>query len=629
MSKLLRDIDPGLARTPIRPVRLGPRNVTLDRRPDGTIYVRSPHPLAAYPAKLTERLEYWAKKAPNRALIAGRDESGAWRTVTYAEALRLVHGIGTALLERDLSPERPILILSGNDVDHALLGFAAQYIGVPYAPISPAYSLISNDFGKLRYIFELLTPGLVFASDGNAFGRAIDAVVPPDVEVTVVRNPLPNRPTTPFSELLATKPTAVVDVANGRIRPDTIAKFLFTSGSTGSPKAVINTQRMLCSNQAMILSSFAYFADEPPVLLDWSPWNHTAGGNHNVGLALYNGGSFYIDDGKPMPGGIEATVRNLRDVAPTWYFNVPKGYDALIPHFRTDRGLREKFFSNLKVLFCAGAGLAQHQLEAMHELAVETRGERILFLAGLGSTETGPFAMVLLWHEDKPSNVGVPGQGVELKLVPNEGKHELRIRSPSVTPGYWRAPELTAKAFDEEGFYKMGDALKFVDPKDASKGFWFDGRVTEDFKLATGTWVSVGPVRARFIDHFAPHVKDVVIAGLDREAIGVLVFPDVENCRALCPELSAKASVQEVLAHPAIRAKIKLLLRSLAQGATGSSNRIVRAILMSEPPSIDTGEMTDKGSINQRAVLKNRAALVAELYASPPPPAVIAIDEKN
>jgi len=628
MSKSLRDSDVGMDETPIRPVRLGPRDVVMERRPDGTVYVRSPRPLADYPTKLTERLKHWAAVAPDRIFFAGRDERGAWRHVTYREALHWVRAIGTALLERNLSAERPILILSGNDVDHALLGFAAQYVGAPYAPISPAYSLISGDLGKLRYIFDLLTPGLVFVADGDVFGKALEAVVPPDVEVVVARNPLSRRPTTLFSQLLATPPTAAVDTANDRVGPDTIAKFLFTSGSTGNPKAVINTQRMLCSNQAMILSSFPYFADEPPVLLDWSPWNHTAGGNHNVGLVLYNGGSFYIDDGKPMPGGIEATVRNLRDVAPNWYFNVPKGYDALIPHLRADRALREKFFSNLKILFVAGAGLAQHQLKAMQDLAVETRGERVLFSAGLGSTETGPFAMVLLWHEERPGNVGVPGEGVELKLVPNEGKRELRIKSPSVTPGYWRAPELTAKAFDEEGFYKMGDALQFADPNDAGKGFWFDGRVTEDFKLDTGTWVSVGPLRAKFIDHFAPYVKDVVIAGLDRGAIGVLVFPDLEHCRTLAA-LPAQASVQQVVHDPKVRRRMQALLRSLAQAATGSSNWVARAMLLTEPPSMDTGEMTDKGSINQRAALKNRAALVEALYANPLPPDVIAIDGKN
>jgi feruloyl-CoA synthase len=626
MSKALRDIDPGTD-TPIRTVHLGPREVETERRPDGTVYVRSPHPLADYPAKLTERLEHWAAEAPDRVFFAGR-EGGAWRKVTYGEALRLVRAIGTALLERDLSAERPIVILSGNDVDHALLGLAAQYVGVPYAPISPAYSLISSDFGKLRYIFDLLTPGLVFVADGSVFEKALEAVAPRDVEIVVARNPLARRPATLFSELLATQPTAAVDAANDRVGPDTIAKFLFTSGSTGNPKAVINTQRMLCSNQAMILSSFPYLAEEPPVLLDWSPWNHTAGGNHNVGLVLYNGGSFHIDDGKPMPGGIEATVRNLRDVAPNWYFNVPKGYDALIPHLRADRALREKFFSAVKVLFAAGAGLAQHQLKAMQDLAVETCGERVLFSAGFGATETGPFAMVLLWHEERSGNLGVPGQGVEIKLVPNEGKLELRVRSPSVTPGYWRTPELTAKAFDEEGFYKMGDAVKFVDPNDAGKGFWFDGRVTEDFKLNTGTWVSVGPLRAKFIDHFAPYVRDVVIAGLDRDAVGALVFPDIEQCRALAA-LPAAASAQAVMHDPKARATMQALLRSLAKSATGSSNRVARAILMAEPPSIDVGEMTDKGSINQRAVLKNRAALVEALYADPLPAAVIAIDEKN
>ena len=579
---------------PARKVRLGPQDVITERRADGTVLLRSPQPLGPYPAKLTERLQHWAKIAPERTLFAQRDGTG-WRKVSYAQALNEAQRIGAALLKRNLSAERPIAILSGNDIEHALLALGALYAGIPYAPISPAYSLVSSDLGRLRSIFKLITPGLVFASDGTQFARAIDSVVPADVELAVTRNP-PPRGTTLFSDLAA-EPTDAIDAAHAKVGPDTIAKFLFTSGSTGIPKCVINTQRMWCANQQMLVQALAYFADEPPVILDWAPWHHTAGGNHDVGLVIYNGGTFYIDDGKPLPGAIDETVRNLRETAPTWYFTVPKGYEALLPYLRKDEALRRNFFSKLKLFWFAGAGIAQHVFDEIQQLAVETCGERILFLTGFGSTETAPFALARTWHSDNATNMGLPGAGMELKLLPADGKLEARVRGPNITPGYWRQPEFTAAAFDEEGFYKLGDAFKFADQNDPKQGLLFDGRIAEDFKLSTGTWVSVGPLRANFIDHFAPLVRDVVVAGADRSELTALVFP------------AAGAEGQ--------REQFKERLKSFAAKSSGSSNRICRIILLDQPPSIDSGEMTDKGSINQRAVLKNRAALVDELYAKP------------
>ena len=509
-----------------RPVRLGPRDVLVERRSDGTLFLRSPHQLGPYPLKLTERLEHWAAQAPDRVLFAQRDTTGGWRSVAYAGALDQARRIGEALLRRGLTPERPIAILSGNDIEHALIGLAALYIGVPYVPISPAYSLISQDFGKLRHVFQLLTPGLVFAADGNAFERAIEAVVPPDIEVIVTRNPPSKRKVTAFSDLLTVEPTAAVDAAHAKVGPDTVAKVLFTSGSTGLPKGVINTQRMWCSNAEMITNQLAYFRDEPPVILDWSPWHHTASGNHNVGFIIYNGGTYHIDEGKPAPGLIETTVKNLREVTPTWYFTVPKGYEALLPYFRSDAELRRTFFSRLKVLWFAGAALAQPVFDEMQELAKSGCGEGILFLTGLGATETAPMAIARMWQSRDSTNMGVPVPGVELKLVPNEGKLEARVKGPNVTPGYWRQPELTAKAFDAEGYYCLGDAVRFEDPNDPREGLLFDGRIAEDFKLDTGTWVSVGPLRAGFLAHFAPYAKDVVIAGADLADIRVVVFPD-------------------------------------------------------------------------------------------------------
>jgi feruloyl-CoA synthase len=609
----------------VRAVRLCAPEVMIDRRADGTLYLNSPHKLDPYAGRLTDRLVYWAETAPDRVFMAERD-GGSWRTITYRQTLAEVRRIGEALLRKGLSADRPVVILSGNDLEHALLGLAANFVGIPYAPISPAYALISTDFGKLRHIVNLLTPGLVFACNGTQYARAIEAVVPPDVEVVVTRNQLPNRPMTLFAEL-SVQPTAAVDAAHANVTPDTIAKFLFTSGSTGMPKGVINTQRMWCANQQMLRSALQYLQDEPPVIVDWAPWHHTAGGNHDVGLVLYNGGTMHIDAGKPLPGAIEETVRNLREIAPTWYFNVPKGYEALLPFFRADAVLRENFFSRLKVLWFAGAGLAQHVFDEWKDLAHRTCGEDILFLTGLGSTETAPYAFGRMWNAENSANIGLPPPGLDVKLVPLDGKYEARLRGPNITPGYWREPQLTAEAFDAEGFYKLGDALKFDDPAKPEKGLLFDGRIAEDFKLATGTWVSVGSLRAAFIAHCAPYVKDVVIAGADRDFISVLIFPDLDACRSLAPDLT-NASAAVIVAHDSVRREFRFLLDRFAKAATGSSNRIARAILLDAPPSLDVGEATDKGSINQRMVLRHRVALVQELYASTPPPRVIAIGEK-
>jgi feruloyl-CoA synthase len=566
---------------------------------------------------------HWAKVAPDRIFLAQRDAAGAWRSMSYAQTVAAVRALAAALLERGLNAERPIAILSGNDIEHALIGLAAMHVGIPYAPISVPYSLLSQDFGKLKTIVATLTPGLVFAANGTAFARAIAAAMPDGVEVVVTANPPDDRKATLFSALAGASPTPAVDAAHAKVGPDTIAKFLFTSGSTGQPKGVINTQRMLCANQAMIRSGFAFFADEPPVLVDWPPWNHTFGGNHDFGLVLDNGGSLYIDEGRPLPGAIEATVRNLRDIAPTIYLNVPKGYEMLLPYLRSDAELRARFFSRLKVLFYAGASLAQHVRDELERLAIDTTGERIIFLSSLGSTETAPLALACTWECAHVGNIGLPAPGVELKLVPSGGKLEARLRGPNITPGYWRAPELTAAAFDEEGYYKLGDALKFEDPADPSKGLLFDGRIAEDFKLSTATWVSVGPLRAAFIAHCAPLVRDVVLAGAERDEVTALIFPDIDACRGIVPDLAANASVPHLLGDPRVRAAFARKLGSFAAASTGTSGRIMRAVLLAEPASLDIGEMTDKGSINQRAVLAHRAAIVEALYADPPPPHII------
>jgi len=600
---------------PLRDVRFGPRDVTMTQGADGAIYVTPVHPLGSYPAKLTEKLDYWAQKAPDRVFMGQRNASGEWRTLTYAQFRAAARNVAQALLNRNLSSERPIAILSGNDLEHAVLGFAAYYTGIPYAPISTAYSLVSSDFGKLRHIFDLLTPGLVFVNGVAPFQKALDAVMPHDAELV-----------TAYSTLADTAATAEVDRAHDLVTPDTVAKILFTSGSTGTPKGVENTQRMLTSNQEIVRSILRWVDDEPPVICDWLPWNHTFGGNHDVGFVLYNGGSFYIDEGRPTPAGMAASVRNLYDVQPNVYLNVPKGFESLIPFLRDRRDFRERFFSRVKMFYYAGAGLLQPVWDELDQLAVETCGERIMMFTGLGSTETGPAALFPGKDLRRAGDVGLPASGVELKLVPMGDKLEARLRSPSVTPGYWRQPDLTRLAFDDEGFYRIGDALRFVDPADVSRGFIFDGRIVEDFKLSTGTFVSAGPLRGKFLSRCAPYAHDAVIAGHDRDFVTVLVFPAMDACRELA-ELPPTASPADTIANTAVRSKFQSLLNELAAEATGSSQRIARAILMPEPPSIDAHEVTDKGSLNQGAVLKNRAALVVDLYSPRPSARVISIQK--
>ena len=604
-----------------RAISLGPREVTMERRADGSLLLRSPHALAPRDSRVTAAFVRWAGIAPERTFVARRESGdkagGAWRRVSYAQALAAVRSLGQALLDRGLSAERPLAILSDNDIEHLLLALAAQHVGVPYAPVSPAYSIVSRDHEKLRHIMGVLTPGLVFASDGAAYGRAIAAAVPPDAGLVVTANPPAGRACAVFEELLATTPTDAVDRAHAAVGAATVAKFLFTSGSTALPKGVINTHGMLCANQVMIQQALPFMAEETPVLVDWLPWNHTFGGNHNVGFVLHYGGTLYIDEGKPLPGLVDRTVANLREVAPTVYFNVPKGFELLVAQMEHDAALRERFFSRVKMLFYAGAGLSQHVWDALDRLAIATVGERILMITGLGATETAPSVTFANWEAGSSGNIGLPIPGQELKLVPSGEKLEIRVRGPNVTPGYWRAPEITRAAFDDEGYYRMGDAVRFVDPADPGKGLLFDGRVAEDFKLATGTWVSVGPMRARFIAEGAPLVQDVVIAGHDRDDIRVLVFPFMPACRA-ASGLGDAAAPAQVLSHPAVVAPFRALLARLKRAATGSATRIEAALLMDVPPSLDVGEMTDKGSINQRAVLKHRAAEVERLYAAGP-----------
>ena len=599
----------------VRSVRITPSGALIRRGANGTVYMQSNVPLGSYQTRITDSLEYWAEQAPGRTFLAQRDGDD-WRTVSYRDALGRVRRLAQGLLDRKLSLDRPIVILSGNGIDHGLLALAAMYVGVPYAPIAPAYSLQATEHSALRHIFERLGPALVFADDGAAYERALRAVLTDRIELVVSRSSGELRATA-FEDLANGRVTPGIDDAKQRVTGDTIAKVLFTSGSTGRPKGVINTQRMLCSNQEMIRSVLAFLTDEPPILCDWSPWNHTAGGNHNFGLVLRNGGTLYIDEGKPTPARFATTLRNLREIPCTAHFAVPRLYEMLMPHLRSDARLRQTFFSRLKLLFYAAAGLGQRFWDELRDVALEACSEEIAIMTGFGATETAPFAFTTGTLDAFAGMVGLPAPGMELKLSPVESKMEARVRGPNITPGYWRDEQLTAAAFDEDGFYRLGDAMAFADSSDPRKGLVFDGRLAEDFKLSTGTWVSVGPLRARILAQAAGLAQDVVIGGHDREFVTALVFPNLHLCRELAGG-SAGAPPQDVLSHPAVVARFGDVFTTLAAQSTGSSTFVARAIVLEEPPSIDAREVTDKGSINQRAVLAYRAALVDELYSASP-----------
>ena len=587
--------------TPVRPVNIAPNDARVVYRPDRAMLVHPCEALAPYPARTTERLEHWAVTAPDRALLAERGPDGAWRHLTYAAALDGARRVGQALLDRRLSAERPVAILSGNGIGHLVLTLAALHVGVPVVPVSVAYSRTAGDFARLRACLDLVTPGLVFAWDGDAFAGALGVVQAAEV-VTATGGPLG---ATRWADLVAATPGPEVDEAAARVGPDTVAKILFTSGSTGQPKGVVTTHRMLCSNQAMILQSFPFLGEEPPVLLDWLPWNHVFGGNHDLGLVLHNGGTMYVDEGRPVPGGFGPTLHNLRDVSPTFYPNVPKGFDELARHLEDDPALCGRFFSRVRMLFYAGAGMGQDTWDRMDRLAVRTVGHRVAWMTGLGCTETAPFALRGRAGAVAAGVIGLPAPGVELKLAPQDGKLEARLRGPNVTPGYWRAPAQTVAAFDEEGFHRTGDALAWADPDDPAAGLRFDGRVSEDFKLSSGTWVSAGPLRLRLLDAL-PGVRDLVLAGHDREFLSALAIP-------ACPvDAGLHGAVANALAAHAARAE-------------GSASRVVRLVFLTAPLSLDSGEVTDKGSLNSAAVLRRHAALVEALYADPPPPHVVCV----
>jgi feruloyl-CoA synthase len=587
-----------------RPLTFGVTRVAVRDGEAGTQYLVAEQPLSDFPDRITDRLQHWAATAPERTFMAKREkladsQTGDWQHISYAQAWASARRIAQALINRGLSVERPVAILSENDLDHALLALGCMVAGVPFVPVSPPYSLISQDFEKLRHVLQTTTPGLVFAADGARYGKAINAAVGNDIEVVLGAGQMDGRTTTAFADLLTTDETPAVNAAMQATGPDTIVKFLFTSGSTKLPKAVINTQRMWCANQQQMTQSMPVLLDAPPVLVDWLPWNHTFGGNHNFGLTLFNGGTLYIDDGKPTPALMAETLRNLREIAPTVYFNVPTGFEAIANAMQTDDALRRNLLSRVKMFFYAGAALAQPVWDSLYASSEQEVGERIVMTTGLGMTESAPFGLFVTSPNVKAGDLGVPTPGMHLKLVHVNGKTEVRYKGPNISPGYWRAPDATVSAFDDEGYFCTGDAVKWIDEGNIHAGLKFDGRIAEDFKLATGTFVSVGPLRAKIIAAGAPYVQDAVLTGINGHEVGALIFPTA----------AARALQSELLA-----AHFQKLVNDLAITATGSASRIARLHVMHEPPSIDKGEVTDKGSVNQRAVLTHRSGLVEALH---------------
>jgi len=602
------------------------RDIAIERRGDGTVVLKSRIPLQPYATHIPAYLIKWATQAPERTWLAQRGgPDRQWRKLSYGEAKRTVDALTQALLDLGLGDGRPVAILSGNSIEHALLTQAAMQARLPAAPVSPAYSLMSQDHLKLKYLFNLIKPAVVMVQDGLTFEKALRALDLTGITVIHVLRPCDGIKSLAYADLAATQVTSAVEQSIAKITPDTVGKLLFTSGSTGMPKAVINTQRMMCANAATMMQVRPRAAGAiPPTVLDWMPWNHTMGGNAAFNPVLVDGGTLYIDDGRPMPGQFEETIRNLCEVSPTFYGNVPAGYAALAAAMEKDDALCRSFFKNLSVMAYGGARLPDDLYDRMQALAVKTTGERIVFYTGWGSTETAPTATGTYWDTERVGLIGLPFPGVELKMVPCGSKYELRLRGINVTPGYFRQPDLTKKMFDEEGFYCIGDAGIFVDPDDPLAGIIFAGRVVEDFKLTTGTFVHVGSLRTDAIAAATPVVHDALVAGQDRPFIGLLAWPNLHACRQIVG--NAEASYEDVIRHPEVIACLKRGLEAHNKSCGGSSSlRIARAMLMVEPPSIDGNELTDKGYINQRAGLERRAALVERLYAGPPGEDVIVL----
>lgn len=585
--------------------------VDVERRDDGTTVLRCPEPLGPVPNSLIEMLRDHAGAHPDRDFLCERDGSGAWRRATYGDVLKAANSIGQALLDGGHDAGRPVAILSDNSINQAFVMFGAMTVGIPVMPVSPAYSLMSQDHEKLKMVIGHNDPSVIFVDNPAPFAKALGALDLSDRTLVVGTTDSAPDNAVALSDWLAVTPGPAVDVAAAALTLDTIGKILLTSGSTGLPKGVLNPHRMMVSNQVSLAQVCTFLRDEPPVFMDWLPWNHTFGGNYNLNMVLHNGGTMYIDEGRPAPGRIEATIANLKEISPTLYLNVPRGFDLLLPLLEADDEARDGLFRNLKILFFAGAALPRNVWERLDKLAIAVKGERVPITTSLGSTETAPAATFMNWYPKSAANIGIPLPGNELKLVPNGDKLEIRMRGPIITPGYYKQDDLTAKAFDEENFFRIGDAGKLEDDDDPAEGVVFDGRVAENFKLLSGTWVHAGQLRLQAIAAASPVIQDAVVTGQDRDEVGLLAFISIDGCKSLAGE---GLTPDELAAHPAVHAQLSAGLAVHNQENPGSSTRIKRVLLMTEPPQIDAGEITDKGYINQRAVLTRRANIVDRLY---------------
>lgn len=587
--------------------------VDAEYRDDGTIVLRCPEPLDPVPTSIVEMLRDHAAAHPDRDFLCERDGSGGWRRVTYGDVLAAANAIGQALLDGGHGASRPVAILSDNSINQAFVMFGAMTVGIPAMPVSPAYSLMSQDHEKLKMVIGHNDPSVIFVDNPAPFAKALAAIDLSDRTLVVGSAEGAPDGAVLLSDWLAVVPGPAVEEAAAAVTLETIGKILLTSGSTGLPKGVLNPHRMMVSNQVSLAQVCPFLRDEPPIFVDWLPWNHTFGGNYNLNMVLHNGGTMYIDEGRPVPGRIEATIANLKEISPTLYLNVPRGFDLLLSLLEADDEARDGLFRNLKILFFAGAALPRNVWERLDKLAIAVKGERVPITTSLGSTETAPAATFMNWYPKSAGNIGVPLPGNELKLVPNGDKLEIRMRGPIITPGYYRQDDLTAKAFDEEDFFRIGDAGKLENENDPAEGVVFDGRVAENFKLLSGTWVHAGQLRLQAIAAAAPVIQDAVVTGQDRDDVGLLVFISLDGCRAVA---GADLTPDELAVHPAVQEKLRAGLGAHNQDNPGSSTRIKRALLMTEPPQIDAGEITDKGYINQRAVLTRRAENVDRLYTA-------------
>jgi feruloyl-CoA synthase len=598
---------------PLRPVRFFSPEVELKRQFDGSLLMRSLEPLADYNQRIGDWLDHWASHAPHRTFLVEQTKDGE-RSITYGEAYDTALSLAEGLLGYQLGPDRPLAILTPNSIDHAVVMLAALYVGIPIAPIAPAYALQTTDYGRLTHAFRLLTPGMIVIEDGELYRRAMEQTAGASVPVFAIRGASASPHMRELSSLRGDgRRRGAVKAAASRVGRETIAKFLFTSGSTGIPKAVINTHGVICSNSQVKRQVAPFLTEEPPVMVDWAPWNHAAGANSNLSLILHNGGTLYIDPGKPAPGLFDASLQLLRRVSPTLYFNVPRGYELLLPHLAADRAFSEHFFRRVKFFWYAAASIQPATWFELERLAVEAIGHRILMVSGLGMTETGPIALFGNVHASGPGVVGIPAAGVELKLMPHDNSFEVRYRGPSITPGYWRDPKATAAAFDQEGFLVSGDLVSFVDPERPRAGLRFEGRINEDFKLSSGTKVGAGKVRLDALDALRPLVNEVVVCGADRDDVRILVFPDWEVCAATVG-LDRSATPAQIASNQALRVIFHERLARLYAAGTGSSNRIVAALLVEVPLSSAAGELTEKGTVNSRALQRNRAPLLEALF---------------